>query len=330
MASVEGLTKVGELIQGTTDQFNQEAKMAAAKQAAELFKSGKIGEALSTILQHDPDRAAQLVQTFQAYDPATQGNLKKAETTAGLEAETAFGTNKAQLQDKQLATQKEIAQMEANASAAKRAEADKEKASTRGENWASNMWQKVTISQPFKDFQEFKVRQGTLENAATNPSAFGDIGTVFAFMKTLDPRSVVRESEYATAAEAGSLLTRAKNYITKAEKGERLTPEQRQDILMMTRHLGSVYKDNYDAFLEPVKKQAKNRGVDIDLIDPYNVDVNGEPTIKSGKLATSAQAADAIKKVLVKELGQELAPGTVIRNKKTGETKTVQANGSLN
>ena len=98
MASVEGLTKVNELIQGTTDQFAQQDKMKAAQQAAELFKAGNIKDALGTILAHDPDRAAQLVQQFQAYDPSTQGSLKQAETAGGLQAQTDFGSNPAQLQ----------------------------------------------------------------------------------------------------------------------------------------------------------------------------------------------------------------------------------------
>lgn len=35
---------------------------------------------------------------------------------------------------------------------------------------------------------------------ADNP--VGDVGTVYQFMKTLDPTSVVRESEFALAAKA--------------------------------------------------------------------------------------------------------------------------------
>ena len=56
----------------------------------------------------------------------------------------------------------------------------------------------------------FKVRDAfnRVVTSAEDPSAAGDLALIFNFMKTLDPGSVVRESEFSTAAQAGSFLDR--------------------------------------------------------------------------------------------------------------------------
>jgi hypothetical protein len=72
---------------------------------------------------------------------------------------------------------------------------------------------------------------GRLVAAGTEPSAFGDLALIFNYMKILDPGSVVRESEFATAAATGSLDQRIQAYLQKLAVGERLTPEQRKDLM---------------------------------------------------------------------------------------------------
>jgi len=288
MPTLEGLSKVNALTQslGNQAQLDKDInnRQVAASQAADLFKSGDIKGALMTLAKADPEHAASLIQQFQQQDPATIQGQAQAQQQGATQGQynvtTAAGSNPRQMLDAQLAAQREMAQLKAqnDVQSMKQAKADKEQ--SRGDQWATQVWGKVTSSQPFKNFQDYQAKQATLVNAAQNPSAFGDIGSIFAFMKTLDPQSVVRESEYATASEAGSLFTRARNALAKAEKGEILSPEQRSELVMFTKHLGSVYKQNYDDYLKPVKQQAVKRGVDIDLIDPYNVGPDNEPGIK--------------------------------------------------
>jgi len=79
----------------------------------------------------------------------------------------------------------------------------------------------------------FKVRDAfnRVVTSAENPSAAGDLALIFNFMKTLDPGSVVRESEFATAAQAGSFLDRTYGFGLKLTAGQRLSPDQRADFL---------------------------------------------------------------------------------------------------
>lgn len=66
---------------------------------------------------------------------------------------------------------------------------------------------------------------------AANASAAGDVGMIFNFMKMLDPGSVVREGEFATAASAAGMSERIIGIARRVDSGERLTPNQRQDFL---------------------------------------------------------------------------------------------------
>jgi len=67
-------------------------------------------------------------------------------------------------------------------------------------------------------------------NAARSTPA-GDVSLIFNFMKMLDPTSVVREGEQATAAAAGPLIDRVTlGAYNKAVLGTKLLPKQRADF----------------------------------------------------------------------------------------------------
>lgn len=62
---------------------------------------------------------------------------------------------------------------------------------------------------------------------ATDPSGADDIALIFGFMKTIDPTSVVRESEFDLAQDTGGAPAQAKAFIQRVIDGQRLTPEMR-------------------------------------------------------------------------------------------------------
>lgn len=64
-----------------------------------------------------------------------------------------------------------------------------------------------------------------------NATPADDIALIFNYMKVLDPSSVVREGEFATAQNAGGVSTRIRNLFNSVKKGTRLSPQQRQDII---------------------------------------------------------------------------------------------------
>lgn len=78
------------------------------------------------------------------------------------------------------------------------------------------------------NFQQVRESFGRVKSSDAN--AAGDIALIFNYMKMLDPGSVVREGEFATAQNAAGVDTRVVNMYNKLLKGERLSPEQRSQF----------------------------------------------------------------------------------------------------
>ena len=77
-------------------------------------------------------------------------------------------------------------------------------------------------------------------NAKTGP---GDIALITGFMKMLDPGSVVRETEFATARDTAGLYTRLENSLKKAQSGQFLQPNQREEFVNLAKqYLDSAQK----------------------------------------------------------------------------------------
>jgi len=68
-------------------------------------------------------------------------------------------------------------------------------------------------------------------DSARDPSPAGDLALIFNYMKVLDPGSTVREGEFATAQNSGSVPEQIWAQYNKAMTGERLVPEIRKDFV---------------------------------------------------------------------------------------------------
>ena len=102
--------------------------------------------------------------------------------------------------------------------------------------------------------------------AASDPSGAGDIALIFNFMKVLDPRSVVRESEYATAETAGSVDKRIWGLYNRILDGQRLSPPQRADFVKRAYILYQKKDVQFQRQLNRYTNIAKREGLDPELI----------------------------------------------------------------
>lgn len=91
----------------------------------------------------------------------------------------------------------------------------------------------VKRTQSFTDMRQTYDR---MASSAKDPTGAGDIALVTGFMKMLDPGSVVRESEFATARDTGGLSAQlyalSQKYDPKT-KGQFLKPEQKEAFLRL-------------------------------------------------------------------------------------------------
>jgi hypothetical protein len=100
--------------------------------------------------------------------------------------------------------------------------------------------------------------QGTFNNikaSADIGNGPGDIALITSFMKMLDPGSVVRETEFATARDTAGLFTQLENRLQKAKNGELLGPKQRQEYVALSQK-----------YLDSAQKKANQEKKDLGIV----------------------------------------------------------------
>lgn len=134
-----------------------------------------------------------------------------------------------------------------------------------------------------KEFNDVANSYNTISRlAAAKPSGPGDISFIFSYMKMLDPGSVVREGEYATAANSGGVPAVVTGLYNRVINGERLTPKQRQDFVTQARNVYESRKTRYDQLIGQYQGYAEDYGLRPDVIQP-RVAVNPTPTQPGGR-----------------------------------------------
>ena len=94
-----------------------------------------------------------------------------------------------------------------------------------------------------KVYGELGTTFSNIKSSASAKTGPGDIALITGFMKMLDPGSVVRETEFATARDTAGLYTRLENSLKKAESGQFLQPNQREEFVNLAKqYLDSAQK----------------------------------------------------------------------------------------
>lgn len=92
-------------------------------------------------------------------------------------------------------------------------------------------------------------------------NAVGDLSLIYGYMKMLDPGSVVREGEFATAQNATGVPQRIANIYNKVASGERLSEEQRKSFISQAGDLHETAR----------KREAEVRGGLERVADAYKL-----------------------------------------------------------
>jgi hypothetical protein len=106
-----------------------------------------------------------------------------------------------------------------------------------------------------KMYSELQGTFNTLQASANSANGPGDIALITGFMKMLDPGSVVRETEFATARDTAGLFTQLQNRLEKAQNGQLLSPKQR-----------SEYVDLSQKYLDSAQKKAEQEKKDLGIV----------------------------------------------------------------
>jgi len=147
------------------------------------------------------------------------------------------------------------------------------------------------LTKDFRDVQESFGR--VVQSAEPGPNghhAAGDLALVFNYMKMLDPGSVVREGEFATAAKAAGLGETMIAAMKKVDNGDILTSSMRQDFVDRSWKLYSEAARGFDTTsseyvdlskmyqgVDPSKVVTSNRRYKDDWYDPWFQGLGGDP-----------------------------------------------------
>jgi len=104
-------------------------------------------------------------------------------------------------------------------------------------------------------YSELQGTFNTLQASASSANGPGDIALITGFMKMLDPGSVVRETEFATARDTAGLFTQLQNRLEKAQNGQLLSPKQRQEYVALSQK-----------YLDSAQKKANQEKKDLGIV----------------------------------------------------------------
>lgn len=115
-----------------------------------------------------------------------------------------------------------------------------------------------------KTFAE--VRSSYDRLVASQDTAVGDLSLIFAYMKMLDPGSVVREGEFATAQNAAGVPERLRNIYNRVVSGERLSSGQRESFKSQGGALYAAAKKQEEVVRSGVTRIANGLGLNTSNI----------------------------------------------------------------
>ena len=125
-----------------------------------------------------------------------------------------------------------------------------------------------------KDFSKVVDAYGRILAAVDVDSGPGDLALIFNYMKMLDPNSVVRESEFATAENAGGVSAYVRNAYNRVLRGTRFKPEVRAQFIEAS---DALFREK-DATQQGLIKQYEGLATRAE-VDPTNVILRYAPRI---------------------------------------------------
>lgn len=116
---------------------------------------------------------------------------------------------------------------------------------------------------------DFRVVQSAYENirsAAKANDGAGDMSLLYSYVKLLDPTSVVRESEFATAAASGSFGERVQGAVNRIMSGARMPETLRDSFIREAKNLYGNQRKAHDSIADQYEGLAKRFNIDPDKV----------------------------------------------------------------
>jgi hypothetical protein len=145
-------------------------------------------------------------------------------------------------------------------------------------------------AQPFVDLRNNYQR---VQASSQDQTGASDIALVYSFMKMLDPSSVVREGEFATAANAGGVDAKIVSLYNQVLNGQRLSPQVRSEFQQQAGRQFAKQTETYAAVRQKYDVLARQYGFDPTRVAPdvtYGVQLMPEQAAPAGDIDPEAVA----------------------------------------
>ena len=116
---------------------------------------------------------------------------------------------------------------------------------------------------------EFRTVQTAYENirsAAKANDGAGDMSLLYSYVKLLDPTSVVREGEFATAAASGSFGERVQGAVARVISGARMPETLRDSFIREAKNLYANQRRGHDAIADQYETLSKRFGIEPNMV----------------------------------------------------------------
>lgn len=149
------------------------------------------------------------------------------------------------------------------AAAASELEMERAKAGIKaGPETTAALRKEVQASEPIKQMRTVDASYKAIEAALQAPSGVSDLTTIYSYIKTLDPDSVVKEGEIRLAQEAIPLWDRMQTRVKGIVTGRKIPDDVAQDILASAKRLRDIKAEVAAKSLQPIVEQVTQQGLD--------------------------------------------------------------------
>jgi len=141
-------------------------------------------------------------------------------------------------------------------------------------------YQKIKLEGELRDdyrkdssnFVEISRQAKIIESSLNDDSAAGALASATAFMKMLDPGSVVRESELAMAMKTNGALDRMGNYMNVIQSGQVLTAQQKADFAKLIKAYSKASNEAQRNLNKKYGQISSEYGLDPKRVVVYDVE----------------------------------------------------------
>jgi hypothetical protein len=155
----------------------------------------------------------------------------------------------------------------------------------------------------YKNAQEVEARLSQVDELVKDPNGTTDEALIVIYNKALDPGSVVREGEFARSAENAGALTKIDNYMSKIKNGERISPDQRKDLVNTMKALRDGSRSYMKRMTQPYEREIRDYDLDRNIIISGDAPIGGEKAkTETKKTEDQGEAASQARQKRIAEL----------------------------